>query len=159
MSAGWTNRTDRAAEVVLYKVLYSDEDVNITKNELSPILDEIAQSTPTENFPGVAGIVRMLLSELLYLYKRDEYSSEKEARIITTQKLASPDLRRHDTETGSRLFIETSPIFFETAGSKIIIGPRVPDKGAAMINIRHRLAVQKWDDGICEVSHSTTRYR
>jgi TPR repeat protein len=159
MSGGWTSRTDKAAEVVLYKVFYSDKDVDETLAVLTPILAKIIQSTPKEKFPAVAGIVRMLLSELLYLYKRDEYSSEREARVITTQKLASSDLIRHDTETGSRLFIETSPIFFETEGSKIIIGPRVPDKGAAMINIRHRLAVQKWDDGICEVSHSKTRYR
>ena len=159
MSGGWTSRADRAAEAVLYKVFYSDEDVDATLNELTPILDGIIQFAPNAEFPAVAGIVRMLLSELLYLYKRDEYSSEKEARVITTQKLASSDLIRHDTETGSRLFIETSPIFFETEGSKIIIGPRVPDKAAAMINIRHRLAVQKWDDGICEVSHSKTRYR
>ena len=42
--------------------------------------------------------------------------------------------------------------------SKIIIGPKVVDKAAAMIDIKHSLALHWWD-GTCDVSHSKIRYR
>jgi hypothetical protein len=58
----------------------------------------------------------------------------------------------------SRLYTETSPIFFAAEGSKIVIGPKVAGKAAAMIGIKHNLALHWWE-GTCEVNHSKIRYR
>lgn len=159
MRGGWErNIADKTIDIPFYRVFYKDSDVKDTLKRLSPILSKIRTAVPAGKQDKVEPLVRMLLSELLYLYKNEEYSSEEEVRVIQRTELSNPLLIRHDSDSRSRLYTETSTIFFEVEGSEIVIGPKVADKAAAMIDIKHNLALHWWD-GTCEVSHSKIRYR
>jgi len=153
-----SNISDKTIDIPFYKVLYGETEVKKTLEELSPILSKIHAAVSEAEHKKVAPLVRMLLSELLYLYKSDAYTSEEEVRVIQKTELSNPLLLRHDSESRSRLYTETSAIFFEAEGSKVIIGPKVADKAEAMIDIKHNLALHWWD-GTCKVSNSKIRYR
>jgi hypothetical protein len=107
---------------------------------------------------SIARTVRTIVSELLYLYKSEEYSSEREVRMLSALHISNPALKRDELRTPSRLYIETPPLLFETTGSKIIIGPKVDNKAEAMVDLQHRLAIRHWGSN-CEVALSKSRYK
>ena len=58
----------------------------------------------------------------------------------------------------SKLYLETGALLFREAGSEIIVGPKVEEREAVMLDLQHRLAGQNWT-GMCKVSGSKTSYR
>jgi hypothetical protein len=97
--------------------------------------------------------------ELLYLYKHTGYKSEKEIRLVAERPFDAGDLNRHDTNESqfSKLYIETPRILFCAPGSKIILGPKVELDATVMLDIRHRLAKNGWQN--CKVERSGQKYR
>jgi TPR repeat protein len=148
----------------LYKVKYTDTDAEKTLKYLDEPLKEIKKAC--DGFKGenkkrnkgiVKARVRAILSEILYLYKSKEYSTEKEARMISAHTI-SDDRLKLDERTPSRLYLESAPLFFEKAGSEIIIGPKVKHKVEAMMELRYRLTNSGWEKNTA-VEMSSVQYR
>ena len=83
--------------------------------------------------------VRAIVSDILFLYKHEEYKNEGEARVLAVFDI-SANVVRLDEQVPPRVYVETEPFLFESAGSQIIIGPRVREKMAALLNLQYRLA-------------------
>ncbi|MDP3515553.1 MAG: hypothetical protein Q8S94_00165 [Pseudohongiella sp.] len=168
MSGGWKKRdsvevNSDPVRPVLYRVKYDDESVKTVMEKILPILERINafmtdKGISVKSQDTMKRLVRDIMSELLYLYKGDEYRTEKELRVVAARTPSNPGIKRKDFKFGSRVFIETTPVFFEEAGSKIVIGPKVKDRVAIKIELEHRLAVLRLGQ-TCKVEYSNTRYR
>lgn len=125
----------------LYWIRYSDETVVTTLNVIAAPLGtvlKLQKKIPVETWREVASCATAILLELLYLYKDEQYSTEREARSLSVMRLDHPGVRPDERVPG-RLYCETSPFLFNTPGSEIVLGPKVQDATAALWNIRYRL--------------------
>ena len=163
-SAAGSLLNSRAATITLNKVLYTNKDVEATLTSLKPSLAALDEWLKSNKVDGAAedslrSAAVTILSELMYLYKEQDYKDEREVRVVEARPPGSPDLQQHpgDSASFSRLFLETAAVLFNPKGSSIIIGPKVQNKDAVMLNIRHQLATMARDQ--CKVEHSLRPYR
>lgn len=106
----------------------------------------------------VDALVRILVSDVLYLYKSEIYEAEQEARVVMAFDLASEYVKIEPCGAHARLYAETEPFLFSQTGSRIIIGPNVADRAAAYLGLRYRLARHQWSAST-EVEYSVIEYR
>ena len=156
----------RASTITLNKVLYTNEDVEATLTSLEPSLAALNKWIESNKVDVGVAVVNSLraaavtiLSELMYLYKEQDYKDESEVRVVEARPLGATDLQPHpgDSASFSRLYLETVAVLFYSKGSKIIIGPKVQNKDAVMLDIRHQLATMARNQ--CKVEHSLRPYR
>jgi hypothetical protein len=159
----WAKREKRASNLTLYTVLYDDDDVEdtlaILEEALKPI-QRLANSLDKVNAKRVRGVAIAVISELLYLYKDAQYSDEREVRAVEARTLADPEVKefRPANKQYSKLYLETGALLFREHGSEIIIGPKVVEPDAVIIDLQHQLARLNWS-GTCKVKRSTKAYR
>lgn len=142
------------------KVCYSDEKTAAAATEINKRLEPISQfCKELACKPNTAGAkekkaleefvntlrrcVRVLLYEIIYLYKKEAYSHESERRIITLQSYASDDVGVIDNSADGlpkRLFYKKGIPLYQHTLSKIIISPAIRDREAAIADIKCRLA-------------------
>jgi len=138
----------------LYEVRYQDDEVEKALARLSGALkkiktarDEMVKANNRKLPPDLVldgkglidGIVRAIVSGILYLYKDREYENEKEVRIINGSDVKAKRLKLDERDPG-RLYVETNPFLFDSDQSQIIIGPKVKNKSAIYLNLQKRLA-------------------
>ena len=128
--------------LTLYKVVYENEKeiIDSTRACLNKHLTEIGKVTDKEADRirrQVDLTIRAILSDVLYLYKHEEYRSEEEARMLAPFAISARAVCA-DERSPARLFVQTRPFLF-SPGSKIIIGPKVPNKEAVRLELKHRL--------------------
>lgn len=133
--------------LTLYKVEYEKEIIDSTSTRLDKHRTKIEKAR--DKLAGkvtdkeavvrrqVDLTVRAILSDVLYLYKHEEYSSEKEVRMLAPFAISARAVCA-DERSPARLFVQTRPFLF-SPGSKIIIGPKVPNKEAVRLELKHRL--------------------
>ena len=162
-SADWSPLSARASTITLNKVLYTDKEVEETLGSLKSSLAALDERLKSINNGAVQDTLRsatvMILSELMYLYKEHDYKDEREVRAVEARQLGSLDVQQHpgESDSFSRLYLETADLLFKSKGSKIIIGPKVQKEDAVMLDIRHQLATMEWNQ--CKVHHSLRPYR
>jgi hypothetical protein len=143
-----------------YDVKYSNEDVEKTLLELSGHIDEIFSlrgNFGDAAWQRVEECICSILLELLYLYKDEQYSTEREARVLSVLNLKDERIKA-DERTPGHLYCETEPFLFTTPGSEVILGPKVEKKAAHLWNIRYRLTKLGFD-GNTTVKESKVLYR
>jgi TPR repeat protein len=144
----------------LYWIQYSDKEVIEALDAIATPLDTVLSlkgKMPDSAWKQVASCATAILIELLYLYKDEQYSTEKEARALSVMRLDHPRVQP-DERTPGRLYCETAPFLFNTPGSEVILGPKVQDATAAIWNIRYRLT-KMGIDGNTVVRKSSVPYR
>jgi len=144
----------------LYWIQYSDKKVIEALDAIATPLDTVLalkDEMPDSAWKEVASCATAILIELLYLYKDEQYSTEKEARALSVMRLDHPRVQP-DERTPGRLYCETAPFLFNTPGSEVILGPKVQDQTSAMWNIRYRLT-KMGIDGNTVVRKSSVPYR
>ncbi|MHB1956695.1 MAG: tetratricopeptide repeat protein, partial [Sulfobacillus sp.] len=133
--------TTQSVPRVLYLVRYEDTEIDKTLDRLHPHLNRIA-ALVTEPHGQEAEALRKctvaLLSDILFLYKNQEYKNEQEARLVFAASIGHPMLELDDQAPG-KLFVKTDNFLFKHANSRIIIGPRVREKKAVELNLKFRL--------------------
>jgi TPR repeat protein len=161
LMATWNNERRPSTIPTLYKVLYEQKEAERALKTLSPKLkvieDAIGKFSP-EKKEKIRQLVRMIANELLFLYKSEDYRSEKEVRFVKALGLNMSEVRRDESRSPIRLYMETQPFFFNTPKSKIIIGPTVDNQTSVAMALRHALVSRGWD-GACEISYSTVNYQ
>jgi TPR repeat protein len=154
-------RQEKKQEVpCLYWIQYSDKQVIEALDAIAAPLDTVLrlkEKMPDSAWKEVASCATAILIELLYLYKDEQYSTEKEARALSVMRLDHPRVQP-DERTPGRLYCETAPFLFNTPGSEVILGPKVQDATAAIWNIRYRLT-KMGIDGNTVVRKSSVPYR
>ena len=139
-------------DIRIYKVLYGNDAVNDAVDAVKPSLLDLQEAMQNKE-RIVAEIVwtlaQWILADLRYLYKHEAYKPEQEYRIIGVAEFRDDELDSDKCDekirTPQRLFIKTPPCLFLETGCTITIGPRVPNKAVAELDIRRRLARNKWD--------------
>jgi TPR repeat protein len=127
---------------LLYWIKYGDEEVAQTLNKLkNPLVKifELKEKVPEKIWNQIASCSTAILLELLYLFKDEQYSTEKEARALTVMNLGNPRIKIDERSPGF-LYCETPPFLFKTKDSEIVLGPKVPTPSASLWNIRFRLS-------------------
>lgn len=159
-SAGLTSEDDSVPW--LYRIKYDDKSVDKALEALYAPLRKIQNliADLDVNAYGVAiSTVAAILIELLYLYKDEQYSSEKEIRSLITLRMGDPSL---DVDSASgrvgRVFCRTGNFLFKSAGAKIIIGPKVANSVDSLWNLRFRLQRNSFSDSTAVVK-SRVLYR
>ena len=151
-------------DIRIYKVLYGDsvKGAVITIKPLLQDLQEAMQNKERIAAEIVWSLAQWILADLRYLYKDKAYKLEQEYRIIRVADFRNEKLDSDKCDerirTPQRLFIKTPPCLFLEKGCKITIGPRVPNKIVAELDIRRRLARNKWDT-TTKVVYSKMPYR
>lgn len=162
-SAAWSPLKSRATPVTLNRVLYEDSDVEDTLKSLEPSLAALDKRLKSIKDNAVEDSLRSvtvtILSELMYLYKEQDYRDEREVRAVEARSSGSLDVQQHpgDHTSFARLYLETAAFLFKSKGSSIIIGPKVQKASAVMLDIRHQLATMECNQ--CKVEHSLRPYR
>jgi TPR repeat protein len=124
----------------LYLIRYSEAEVRSTLNELKGYLNKIRTRRSKLRGPkALDRTVRLIVSHILYLYKNEQYQSEREARLISDFDISFKHLNLDQNRSPSRIFVE-SPDFLFKEGSRIIIGPRVQEKPVVELDLKYRLA-------------------
>ncbi len=124
---------------ILFRVFYKDKDKLKTLKELSIPLNKIQNNLSKFDESAKNEVYYVLyaaLLEIMYLYKDEQYSTEKEVRAI--QAMCLDDVQLDERKPG-RLYCKTAPFLFKNISSKIIIGPKVKDRQVALWNLRYRL--------------------
>jgi TPR repeat protein len=138
-----TAGASRRQAPALYRIRYQKDEVEETLATLKPGLEMIRGIKKTVNNPEatkmIDSLVRIVISDILYLYKNEEYASEEEARMIVARNIADQTLKLDDRQP-PRVYVETEAFLFQDEGTRIIIGPKVADKVAAELNLKYRLA-------------------
>lgn len=161
MAAAWSSELKPAQRFTLYKVLYGNEDAERAIEALRPILnklEKILKMLAPEQATAVCRIARMVVDELRYLYKSEEYDSEEEVRFVTALRLDSEYVRRDNMSPSAKLYAETRAFLFAKPGSKIIIGPIVNERASVAMALRQNLSDRGWD-GACKVEYSKVKYQ
>jgi TPR repeat protein len=159
----WAKRGKAPSKLALYRILYGDNEVEEALTKLSvtlkPVL-KIADRLGGDLGKRVRSVAIAVISELLYLYKDTQYAAEKEVRAAEARTLGDPEVKQYKpgNKQYSKLFLETGALLFREPDSAIIIGPKVEEGDAVMIDLQHRLARQNWL-GTCKVSKSDKNYR
>ncbi len=147
---------DHLSSLTLYNVQYEEEQKENFYQEITKALTPIYELTsdyPTELKEAVKSVVYSLLSEVVYLFKDEQYSSEREVRIFQQLNLESVSI--DESEIG-KLYCTTAPILFNSPQSEIIIGPKVADKRQVELSIKKRLQIHGFP---AKVTHSAIAYR
>ena len=152
--------TPRTVAPVLYRIEYDPAVAAEVLQGMQPHLEAIQAFKELLKSGGgiVDALVRILVSEILYLFKPDAYQGEREARLIAAFDIASDCVQRDETTDPGRLYVETEPFLLNTPGSRILIGPAVKDRAATYLDLRYRLAKSRWS-GSTRVSYSSIEYR
>ena len=136
----------------IYKVLYGDS-VDDAVNAVNLFLQDLQEAMRDKDRIAariVWHLAQAILADLRYLYKDAAYKLEQEYRIIRIAEFRDDELESDECSerirTPQRLFIKTPPCLFLEKGCAITIGPRVPNKAVAELDIRRRLARNKWDE-------------
>jgi hypothetical protein len=126
---------------ILYEIRYNDQQARKTLDRLKPILDKIKNKKALlgKTGQGVDRIVRLIVSHILYLYKDFQYATEKEARVVADFDISAEFLKL-DERKPPRVFVESIDFLFGSPGSRIILGPKVPDKAVVELSLKYRLA-------------------
>jgi TPR repeat protein len=136
-------KISRSQAPALYRILYKQAEAKKTLVTLKPVLKALKRIKQTINnlevSKEISSLVRIVVSDILYLYKNEEYASEEEARMIVARKIADNTLKLDDRQP-PRIYVETDAFLFQDEGTRIIIGPKVADKVAAELNLKYRLA-------------------
>ena len=146
--AGIAAREEDSSDVALtlYRVEYEKSKIHSTRARLNGHLKKIAKARDrlARNITDREAVIRQvdltvraILSDVLYLYKHEEYKSEKEVRMLAPFATAARAVCA-DERSPARLFVRTKPFLF-APGSEIIIGPKVRDKEAVRLELKHRL--------------------
>jgi TPR repeat protein len=128
---------------LLYWVRYSDEEVAAALADLEQPLAELLELEQAlgvaSQWASAASCATAILLELLYLFKDEQYSTEREARALTVLHLDDKRIKV-DERTPGHLYCETEPFLFRSRDYAVILGPKVEKQAAAMWNIRHKLS-------------------
>lgn len=155
---------DPDVSTTLYRVEYSEKKINSTRTRLNERLKEILEAREqladaVEDKEYVTNqinlTVRAILSDVLYLYKHKEYSSEEEVRMLAPFAVSARAVHA-DEQSPARLYVKTKPFLF-APGSRIIIGPKVVNPEAVRLELKHRLDRNGHTD--VEVALSRIQYR
>jgi len=143
----------------LYAIRYEDKDIKETLGRLKGILEKLVQKRPLlgDDVEKLDQIVRLIVSPILYLYKHEQYKSEKEARMLADFDISANFLTL-DARNPSRVFVEASDFLFRFNGSRIILGPKVSNATAVELNLKYRLARNQFLD-TTKVERSKVSYR
>ena len=137
---------DRQVPMALYRVAYGKEPVTRALDQLMPSLDRLFSaiekySQHRRNGEEIKAktylTARAILSDILYLYKNEEYKSEEEVRMLAPYAISAQAVRA-DNQVPGRLYAKTVPFLF-SPGSKIIIGPKVFRPEDVRLELKHRL--------------------
>ncbi|MGH8282001.1 MAG: hypothetical protein ACRERZ_07415, partial [Gammaproteobacteria bacterium] len=150
----------RAIAPVLYRMEYDPAVMAEMLQGMQPHLAAIqAFKEPLTSGGGIVdALVRILVSEILYLFKPEAYQGEYEARLVAAFDIASDCVQRDASTDPGRLYVETEPFLLSTPGSRILIGPAVKERAATYLDLRYRLAKSRWS-GSTRVSNSSIEYR
>ncbi len=161
-------RADHEVPPTLYKVFYEDNDVQKTLEALTEPLKDVKKQC--EQLTGTIGLrgddrrdslhalIKVILSEITFLYKHSEYAEEQEVRIIHPFAFSKEENGLHlDEQVPSRIYAKTAPFLFKE-GSRIIIGPKVKEKVEAEHELKYRLAKNGFLE-TAKVINSEIRYR
>lgn len=142
----------------LYMVQYTIDEAKKTLKLIRPNLkelDELKKKYKDIKY-DINSMVRAIVSDILYLYKNDEYKTECEARIISAFDI-SADILNIDDNTPPRIYVTTNDFLFKE-GSSIIVGPKVDKKTDAKLNLKYRLARNNFNLST-NISESVVKYR
>jgi len=159
-TAGRLGGTPRTIAPVVYRMEYDPAVAAEALQNMQPHLEAIQAFKELLNSGGgiVDALVRILTSEILYLFKPEAYQGEREARMIAAFDIGSDCVQRDESSEPGRLFVETEPFLLASPGSRIFIGPAVKDRAATYLDLRYRLAKSRWS-GSTRVSYSSIEYR
>lgn len=136
-----TRKTAEYLPTTLYAIHYEDNEVRRTLAELRSSMEKLRRKRGKLKGNGEAlnRIVRLIVSQILYLYKNEQYRSEMEARLIGDFDI-STDFLGLDARRPARVFVESSDFLFRYDGSRVIIGPKVQESTVVEISLKYRLA-------------------
>ncbi len=158
LAASETHNSD--VSMTLYRVVYDKDRIRSTLSCLNRHLFEIqkarerlakAVSDPEFVRSQINLTVRAILSDVLYLYKHEEYSNEEEVRMLAPFAISATAVHA-DKQSPARLYVKTKPFLF-APGSKIIIGPKVLNPEAVRLELKHRLDRNGHPDVQVALSH------
>ncbi|MEZ8639069.1 DUF2971 domain-containing protein [Vibrio splendidus] len=138
---------------VQYKASEKQEKLEELLSALKP-LHEIAATLSEEVQAEIKKTIFYMLGEVVYLFKDEQYSSEREVRMF--QRLSLNEVCIDESEVG-KLYKPTGPILFTGEDSEIIIGPKVEKPRVAELSLRKRLEVSGFHQ--TNVTHSKVQYR
>ena len=143
----------------LYEVRYTKQAAVETLRKLREPLLALKKEVNAlqEGNELLKSLVRAVLSDILYLYKHDEYKTEEEARMIVALDISASVLKQDD-RIPPRIYVETEPFLFEHEGSSLIIGPGVQHKIPAELDLKYRLAAHSFL-GRTSVRQSAAEYQ
>ena len=141
-----TDQSNWQVPMTLYRVLYEEQDIIKTIGRIKPHLTSIRDNreriTSSREHKRTLSehinlTVRAILSDILYLYKNEEYKRENEVRMLAPCAITAPSVNA-DEQNPAKLFVKSKPFLFKP-GSRIILGPRVKEPDAVRLELRHRL--------------------
>lgn len=141
----------------LYRMVYTDNQKIDFLTSISDFLNIImleSKNLDKDDYHFLINNVYAILLEVLFLFKDNQYSTEKELRFITSKNIHQVFL---DERKPERLYIPTSDFIFKNDG-KVIIGPKVRDKEVYELNLRYRLVKNELSNNFT-VKRSEIEYR
>jgi hypothetical protein len=128
------------AQGTLFRIKYDDADV---REALARLRDPLAAvgvvSDKVAEPEGIYELVRILVSEVLHLYKYQERREENEARLLANMPISSP-LIHSDSNNPGHLYIRSPDLLFTGSGTRIVVPSTCKDASAALLNVKYRLA-------------------
>ena len=141
----------------LFEVIYDNEEkekyLKTLLKALKPIHGFYRKHEDENVKEEIKQAVFFLLSEVVYLFKDEQYSSEKEVRAF--KRLSLDEVSLDESEVG-KLYATTDPILFGD-DSEIMIGPKVENKRAVELSLKKRLKLHGFNK--TKVTHSKVEYR
>ncbi|WP_158380812.1 DUF2971 domain-containing protein [Chitinilyticum litopenaei] len=126
----------------LYEIRYGDKEIAATLKRLAAPIERVEQLRDQLDNQAlknrVSSCMAAILLELLYLYKDEQYSTEKEVRALRVLHIGDPRIKADERHPGC-LYCETPPFLFSSGKTEVIVGPKVAQPMAALWNIRWRL--------------------
>lgn len=144
----------------LYHVKYDNDSIEKTlkliNEPLSKLKNKIeSRSEPVIDSESIKLIVSSILLDIMYLYKDEQYATEKEVRAIRVEPLSNVLL---DERQPARLFCQTENFLFKKSKTRITIGPKVEEKSVSLWNLRYRINQLKFSN-TTSVDISKVQYR
>ncbi|MBY7955497.1 SEL1-like repeat protein [Vibrio fluvialis] len=157
IESGIDGESEKAQLYKLYNIKYEESEKREKLEELltalKPLYD-ITSSLPSKVLAEIKKTVFYMLGEVVYLFKDEQYSSEKEVRMF--QRLSLNEVCIDESDIG-KLYKPTGPILFTGKDSEIMIGPKVENPRAVELSLRKRLQINGF--GNTDVTHSKVKYR